>query len=83
MGHSFDEAFAREFDSLYGYLRRRLGNSAAEDLAADTFAIAYRRWQDLDPRDPFGLGSTGLQRTSSVITRAANAERCEPTRAPA
>lgn len=51
MAHSFDEAFEAEFDSLHTYLRRRFGD-AADDLAAETFAIAYRRWDDLDPSRP-------------------------------
>lgn len=52
MGTSFDEVFASEFGLLYGYVARRLGVSVAEDLAAETFAIAFRRWEDLDPARP-------------------------------
>ena len=52
MGTSFDEVFASEFGPLYGYVARRLGVSVAEDLAAETFAIAFRRWEDLDPTRP-------------------------------
>ena len=78
MGQSFDEAFAREFDSLYGYLHRRLGNSAAEDLAADTFAIAYRRWQDLDPARPvrpwlYGIAANLVRHHSRRERRALRA----------
>jgi RNA polymerase sigma-70 factor (ECF subfamily) len=49
---SFDEVFEAEFDSLHRYLCRRLGAVAADDLSAETFAIAYRRWGDLDPLRP-------------------------------
>lgn len=49
---SFDEAFATEFEPLHGYVARRLGVSTADDLTAETFAIAFRRWNDLDPARP-------------------------------
>lgn len=52
MGRSFDEVFAAEFEALHGYVARRLGRSAADDLTAETFAIACRRWDDLDPTRP-------------------------------
>lgn len=52
MRTSFDEAFEAEFDRLHRYLARRLGSPAAEDLAAESFAIAYRRWDDVDPSRP-------------------------------
>lgn len=62
MGCSFDEVFAAEFASLHGFIARRLGRSIADDLTAETFAIAYRRWGDLDPSRPvrpwlFGIAS--------------------------
>ena len=49
MGHSFDEAFAAEFAPLHRYLARRVGASAADDLAAETFVVAFRNWGKLDP----------------------------------
>lgn len=49
---SFDQVFGAEYAPLRGYLYRRLGSAAADDLAAETFAIAYRRWDDLDPSRP-------------------------------
>ena len=52
MGSSFDDVFAAEFEPLHGYIARRLGISAADDLTAETFAVAYRRWEDLDPLRP-------------------------------
>ena len=48
-GHSFDEAFAAEFAPLHRYLARRVGASAADDLAAETFVVAFRNWGKLDP----------------------------------
>lgn len=52
MGRSFDAAFQAEFASLRRYLARRLGASVADDLAAETFAVAFRSWDRLDPERP-------------------------------
>ncbi len=52
MGPSFDEIFATEFAPLHRYLRRRVGASAAEDVAASTFATAFRRWESFDQARP-------------------------------
>ena len=52
MGRSFDDAFEAEFAPLHRYLARRLGPSAADDLAAETFAVAFRNWDRLDPARP-------------------------------
>lgn len=49
MSPSFDEVFAAEFAALHRYLHRRVGASAAEDLAAATFVTAYARWDRLEP----------------------------------
>jgi RNA polymerase sigma-70 factor (ECF subfamily) len=62
MGCSFDDVFAAEFEPLHGFVARHLGSSAAEELTAETFAVAYRRWSDLDPsRSPkpwlYGIAS--------------------------
>ena len=66
VARSFDSVFAAEFDSLHAYFARRLGASAAEELAAETFAIAHRRWGDLDPARParpwlYGIASNLLK----------------------
>lgn len=52
MGCSFEDAFAAEFRPLHRYLARRLGVSIADELAAETFAVAYRSWDRLDPDRP-------------------------------
>jgi RNA polymerase sigma-70 factor (ECF subfamily) len=52
MGRSFEAAFEAEFASLHRYLARRLGASVADDLAAETFAVAFRNWDRLDPERP-------------------------------
>ena len=51
MGRSFEAAFDAEFASLHRYLARRVG-AAADELAADTFAVAFRNWERLDPERP-------------------------------
>jgi RNA polymerase sigma factor (sigma-70 family) len=52
MGLSFDAAFAAEFPAMHRYLARRVGASAAADLAAETFAVAFRNWEKLDQERP-------------------------------
>ena len=52
MALSFEEAFEAEFASLHRYLRRRVGPSAADDLAAQTFATAFTEWNRFDPSRP-------------------------------
>jgi RNA polymerase sigma-70 factor (ECF subfamily) len=52
MARSFDAAFAAEFPTLHRYLARRVGPTAADDLAAETFTVAYRNWAKLDPERP-------------------------------
>ena len=49
MPPSFDATFASEFPPLHRYLARRVGASAADDLAAETFVVAFRNWEKLDP----------------------------------
>jgi RNA polymerase sigma-70 factor (ECF subfamily) len=49
---SFDQAFNAEFVSLHGYLSRRLGGPIADDVTAETFAIAYRNWDRFDQSRP-------------------------------
>ncbi len=52
MGRSFEAAFEAEFAPLHRYLSRRVGGSAADELAAETFAVAFRSWERLDPERP-------------------------------
>jgi len=60
MGLSFDAAFAAEFPALHRYLARRVGASAADDLAAETFTVAFRNWDKLDPERPVGPWLYGI-----------------------
>ena len=52
MDQKFEDVFRAEFPQLYRFVFRRVGNSAAEDIAAETFAIAYRRWDERDSEKP-------------------------------
>lgn len=49
---SFEDVFAAEFGPLFRYLRRRVGEAGAEDLAEATFATAFANWGRLDPGRP-------------------------------
>ncbi len=45
----FESAFQQHFPSIYLFVSRRVGTALAEDLAAETFATAYRRRDSFDP----------------------------------
>jgi RNA polymerase sigma factor (sigma-70 family) len=38
----FAAVFERHFSSIHGYLQRRLGSDLADELAAETFVVAFR-----------------------------------------
>ena len=40
---AFEALFERHFDAIYGYLHRRVGRDLAEELAAETFTLAFQR----------------------------------------
>jgi RNA polymerase sigma-70 factor (ECF subfamily) len=48
----FRELFDRHFAAILGFLRRRMGGEFAEDLAVETFAVAFRRRESYDPSRP-------------------------------
>jgi RNA polymerase sigma-70 factor (ECF subfamily) len=63
---SFADAFRAEFPALQRYLRRRVGAAAADELAAETFAVAYARWDSFDASRPlrpwlYGIASNLAQ----------------------
>jgi len=45
----FEAAFQQHFPPVYRFIARRVGPALAEDLAAETFATAYRRRGAFDP----------------------------------
>jgi RNA polymerase sigma-70 factor (ECF subfamily) len=73
MGVSFEEAFEAELGPLYGYLRRRLGAAAAEDVAAESFAVAYANWGRFDQTRPLRPWLYGI--AANVTRRSWRNER--------
>src|SRR5690349_25066939 len=45
----YEAAFVRHFPPVYRFIAGRVGSAVAEDLAAETFATAYRRRASFDP----------------------------------
>jgi RNA polymerase sigma factor (sigma-70 family) len=45
----FDLVFRRHFPSIHRYLRRRVGLQLADELAAETFAVAFAHRSTFDP----------------------------------
>jgi DNA-directed RNA polymerase specialized sigma24 family protein len=45
----FEVAFREYFPPVYRFIARRVGAALAEDLAAETFATAYRRRAAFEP----------------------------------
>jgi RNA polymerase sigma factor (sigma-70 family) len=52
---SFGEIFDRHFDRIHGYLQRQVGTDMADDLASQTFLIAF------DRRSSFDLAQTAAR----------------------
>jgi RNA polymerase sigma factor (sigma-70 family) len=48
----FRELFERHYPATLGFLRRRIGQEIAEDLAVETFALAFHRLDAYDLRRP-------------------------------
>jgi RNA polymerase sigma factor (sigma-70 family) len=44
----FREIFERHYVAILAYLRRRIGTDLADDLAVDTFVVAFHRSNDFD-----------------------------------
>jgi RNA polymerase sigma-70 factor (ECF subfamily) len=47
-GEAFEAAFRANFQYVHRFLARRVGSGLADDLAAETFAIAFRRRDSFD-----------------------------------
>ncbi len=45
----FEQVYDRYFPDIYRYIAGRLGVDAAEDVASDTFLIAFRKRGEFDP----------------------------------
>jgi len=46
---AFEAAFRQNFAPVYRFIAGRVGTAIAEDLAAETFATAYRRRASFEP----------------------------------
>ena len=44
----FTALYDRNFTDIYRYIAGRLGRDTADDIAADTFLVAMRRWHTFD-----------------------------------
>ncbi|WP_019632166.1 RNA polymerase sigma factor [Actinomadura atramentaria] len=64
---AFGELFRRHAPRLHAYIRRRLGDPLAEDVVAETFAVAFRRRERFDGRSEFGAWLWGI--ASNLIAR--------------
>src|SRR3954462_7702937 len=81
---SFDAAFRAHVRAVRAYTLRRTAPEDAADIVAETFAVAWRRWDDA-PADPLpwllGIARRGLanaRRTSSRAGRVAARVAAEP-----
>ena len=65
---SFAAIFDRHFDAVHAYLQRRIGHDLADELAAETFLIAFDRRAGYDVTRPdarpwlFGIATNLLHR---------------------
>jgi DNA-directed RNA polymerase specialized sigma24 family protein len=48
----FGAVFDRHAAAIHGYIARRLGRDAADDLVAETFLVAFRQRSGYDPDQP-------------------------------
>lgn len=87
---SSDEAFSATFRIQYpavlAFARRRIGTTESEDVAAEVFAIAWRRWADA-PQDVrpwlFGIAKNVMKGSSRSARRRGRLDekvRLEPAR---
>ena len=49
---AFETVFERHFAAVHRYLARRVGEELAQELAAETFTIAFARRATFEPRTP-------------------------------
>lgn len=71
----FAEVFDRYYPGVHGYASRRLGRSLADDVAAETFLIAFDRRERYDLARPdarpwlYGIGSRLIARRRRAEVR--------------
>ncbi len=67
-GPPLEEWYAEHADALFGYIARRLGREAAEDLTAQVFVEALAAWPRYDPAR--GSAKTWLFAIATNLVRA-------------
>ncbi len=67
-GPPLEEWYAAHADALFGYIARRLGREAAEDLTAQVFVEALASWPRFDPAQ--GSAKTWLFAIATNLIRA-------------
>nr|BFE60979.1 RNA polymerase sigma factor [Dactylosporangium thailandense] len=86
----FAEVFDRHYEHIYAYAARRLGPDLAEDVASETFLVAYDRRAGFDPARGdvrpwlYGIASNLIMRHSRAEARRykALARSAEPDAGP-
>ncbi len=72
----FTEVYERCYGSVYAYAARRAGRESADEIAAETFVIAWRRFESL-PTEPlpwlYGVARNVVMRVLAVRDREARA----------
>jgi RNA polymerase sigma factor (sigma-70 family) len=76
---SFGPIFDRHFDRIHGYLQRQLGTDLADDLASETFLVAFDRRASFDLGHEsarpwlFGIAANLTRRHHRDVRRRLNA----------
>lgn len=74
----FEEIYRREAGGVLSYARYRVGAGVAEDIVAETFTIAWQKFEQLpDPPRPWLLGTA--RRVSANHLRAMRAQLARQT----
>jgi RNA polymerase sigma factor (sigma-70 family) len=68
----FAELFDRHYPAILRYLRRRIGPDLADDLAAETFTLAFRRRRQYRAEHPAAAWLYGI--TGNLLRQHARAE---------
>lgn len=71
-GEEFSAVFAEQYPAVLAFARRRVGHEDGEDVAAEVFAVAWRRW-DVAPEDVrpwlFGIAKNVIRDCTRGSTR--------------
>ncbi len=68
----FSEMYEKSYGPVYAYAARRVGREVAEEVVADTFLVAWRRFDEL-PEQPlpwlYGVARNVVLRHRSLLAR--------------